>query len=205
VKGYVETLRDDIKENRFESASHYLDVIARNVDRLNTLMNDLLDLSSLESGAELNVAPFQVREVTEQTVKLLESKRLEKNHIINCQFKIEHLIADVRRVEQVLVNLVENALKYIPPGGQVDIYWEQDPKGARLRVVDNGPGIPYEHQPRLFERFYRLDSGRSRDLGGTGLGLSIVKHIMMKHGGTVRLLSHPGRGCEFICIFPQDV
>jgi two-component system, OmpR family, phosphate regulon sensor histidine kinase PhoR len=203
IKGYVETLRADIKDQRYESARAFLDVIAKNVDRLIFLVNDLLDLSTLESGAQLQRSVVSTHEVTESVLKQLENKRAAKRQEIEVHYGTDALRADPRRLEQVLVNLVHNAIKYIPEGKRIKVAWEAAPEGAVLRVKDNGPGVPLEHQSRLFERFYRIDPGRSRDQGGTGLGLSIVKHIMIKHGGNIRLVSQPGQGSEFICTFPD--
>lgn len=203
IKGYVETLREDIKAERFEGASGFLDIISRNVDRLIFLVNDLLDLSTLESGSELSKSVVSTPEITESALKQLDKKIAAKRQDIHVKFDSDHLHADARRVEQVLVNLVHNAIKYIPEGRRIDIIWEPAENATILRVRDNGPGIPIEHQSRLFERFYRVDVGRSREQGGTGLGLSIVKHIMIKHGGSVRLESRAGQGAEFICTFPD--
>ncbi len=203
IKGYVETLREDIKTKRYDDAAGFVDVIARNVDRLIFLVNDLLDLSTLESGKELAKTSVSTKEVTESALRQLENKRSAKRQVIQSHFGSEAVFADARRLEQVLVNLVHNAIKYIPEGRKIDLIWESAPDGTILRVKDDGPGIPYEHQTRLFERFYRVDTGRSRDQGGTGLGLSIVKHIMIKHKGSIRLSSRPGQGSEFICVFPD--
>jgi two-component system phosphate regulon sensor histidine kinase PhoR len=203
IKGYVETVRDDLKKERFADAGKFLDIISRNVDRLIHLVNDLLDLSTLESGAELKRVNVSTREITDAALKPLETKRAAKSQEINIHYLTESLIADPRRVEQVLLNLVHNAIKYIPEGKRIDVYWENDNDGTVLRVKDNGPGIPSEHHSRLFERFYRVDAGRSRDQGGTGLGLAIVKHIMIKHGGSVKLTSRSGDGTEFSCTFPD--
>ena len=203
IKGYVETLREDIRVERYDGASQFLDIISRNVDRLIFLVNDLLDLSTLESGSELKKAVVTTMEVTEAALKQLENKRAAKREEIVVTYNAETLHADARRVEQVLLNLVHNAIKYIPEGRRIDLIWETANDATILRVKDNGPGIPAEHQARLFERFYRVDVGRTRDQGGTGLGLSIVKHIMLKHGGSVRLQSRPMEGAEFICTFPE--
>lgn len=203
IKGYVETLRGDIASGRLAGAPKFIDIISRNVDRLIFLVNDLLDLSTLESGGELNRTLVSTREVTEAALRQLETKRAAKRQEIVAHFEAESFLADPQRVEQVLVNLVHNAIKYIPEGKRIDVHWEGEEGKTVLRVKDNGPGVPYEHQARLFERFYRIDDGRSRDQGGTGLGLSIVKHIMIKHGGNVRLVSRAGEGAEFICHFPD--
>jgi two-component system phosphate regulon sensor histidine kinase PhoR len=201
IKGYVSTLRDDLKEGRTDGASQFVDIIARNVDRMIALVNDLLDLSALDSGAELAKSEISTQEVTETALRSLESKRSARRQEIHTRYGAPTVFADPRRVEQVVVNLVHNAIKYIPEGRRIDIAWEKRGEFIELRVKDNGPGIPIEHHTRLFERFYRVDAGRSRDAGGTGLGLSIVKHIMLKHGGSVRLESKPGAGAEFICSF----
>jgi two-component system phosphate regulon sensor histidine kinase PhoR len=204
IKGYLDTVRSDFKTGRLDDVEKFLEIISRNVDRLIFLVNDLLDLSTIESGAELKKSSVNFREITESILKQLEEHRASKRQEIVTQFiKGETVHADPRRVEQVLVNLVDNAIKYIPEGHRIEIIWDQDPiAGTTLRVRDNGTGVPLEHQSRLFERFYRIDTGRSRDQGGTGLGLAIVKHIMLKHGGSVQLKSRPGEGSEFICTFP---
>lgn len=205
IKGYVETLKDDVKAGRSDALAPFLDVVSKNVDRLILLVNDLLDLSTIESGAELRKSAVNTRELTESVLKQLEGKRASKGIDIRIDAQAKTLMADPRRVEQVLMNLVHNAIKYIPEGKMIEIRWKMDAGGATLLVVkDNGPGIPSEHQLRLFERFYRIDAGRARDQGGTGLGLSIVKHIMLKHGGTVSLQSRLGEGSEFVCRFPPE-
>jgi two-component system phosphate regulon sensor histidine kinase PhoR len=205
VKGYVETLKQDFQSGHLESAPKFLDVISRNVDRLIFLVNDLLDLSSIESGAELRRELIETREVTEAVFKALEARREVKKQTLSAIYKTEALMADPQRVEQVLINLVYNAIKYTPEGGKIEVIWENDltTDETIVRVSDNGPGVPMEHQSRLFERFYRVDGGRTRDQGGTGLGLSIVKHIMLKHGGTIQIRSTSGQGSEFICRFPS--
>lgn len=204
IKGYLETLKDDFNNKRFESTDRFFDVITKNVDRLTYLVNDLLDLSTIESGAELKRESVSTREVTENVLHQLEEKRLFKKLEISSEFLTENLTGDAGRIEQVLINLVHNAIKYIPENKKISILWDTSSSGEiLLHVKDNGPGIPREHQDRLFERFYRVDTGRSREQGGTGLGLSIVKHVMIKHGGRVALISALGDGAEFICYFPK--
>jgi two-component system, OmpR family, phosphate regulon sensor histidine kinase PhoR len=203
IKGYTDTLESDLREGRLEALPQYLDVISRNVERLMALIEDLLDLSSLESGVELQKSHVQTRELTQKVIAQLEHKRSAKNQGIECVFEAESLEADPRRVEQVLVNLIENAIKYVPHGGEIRVEWKRQPGAVRLRVSDNGPGIPREAQERIFERFYRMDKARSRELGGTGLGLAIVKHVMQRHGGTVWVNSELGKGSEFFCEFPS--
>lgn len=204
IKGYVETLKIDVDSGHYDQASRFTDIISRNVDRLTELVNDLLTISTLESHAELKLEPVNPLLVSEQVVAELAPIVSEKNQVVIVIGAQEApiFLADIRKVEQVLRNLVSNAVKYIASGKTIQIRWEKTPTQVLLRVIDNGPGIPPEHHDRLFERFYRIDKGRSRDAGGTGLGLAIVKHIMQSHGGTVQVRSEVGQGAEFICTFP---
>lgn len=206
IKGYVDTVRDDLKNSRTDDAVGFLDVVSRNVDRLILLVNDLLDLSVLESGAEVRKSLVSTAEVSEQALRLMEGRR-SKRHTVRLEIKTDRVLGDATRIEQVLVNLIDNATKYSPDGTEIRISWEQG-TGANLGdtvliVRDTGPGIPEEHLPRLFERFYRVDAGRAREVGGTGLGLAIVKHIVLAHGGSIAVKSRPGDGAEFICRFPS--
>jgi two-component system phosphate regulon sensor histidine kinase PhoR len=204
IKGYLDTLTEDFKNKRFDSTDRFLEVIRKNVDRLMFLVNDLLDLSTIESGAELKKESVSVRELTDGVLRQLEEQRLAKKQNISADYQIDTLVGDAGRIEQVLINLVQNAIKYIPEGGNIHLHWESAIGESILRVKDNGPGIPREHLERLFERFYRVDTGRSREQGGTGLGLAIVKHVMIKHGGKVSVRSEIGEGTEFICSFPKS-
>lgn len=205
IKGYVDTLKADIKGGHYDQAAKFVEIISKNVERLADLVNDLLSISTLESNAELKIEAVNPLVVSEHIVSELAPIVRDKNQVIMVvgAQDIPSFNADIRKVEQVLRNLVSNAVKYIPAGKTVQIRWEAGTQGAVvLRVIDNGPGIPDEHHDRLFERFYRIDKGRSRDAGGTGLGLAIVKHIMQSHGGTVQVKSVMGQGSEFICTFP---
>jgi two-component system phosphate regulon sensor histidine kinase PhoR len=172
------------------------------------LINDLLDLSSIESaeatGAVLRKEKVPVRELTQRAISQVQGRATEKRQRILAEFGTEAVIGDPIRVEQVLVNLLSNASKYVQPGGQIEVVWEELKEGTMLYVRDNGPGIPPDSQSRLFERFYRVDRARSREEGGTGLGLAIVKHIMQRHGGAAWVTSEPGKGSEFACRFPGE-
>lgn len=205
IKGYVETLMEDVRTGHVDQAERFLKIISRNVDRLIELVNDLLSISTLESGStELKLELVNPLQISEQIVAELMVLASEKNQSIRVVGEVPPFMADARKVEQVLRNLVSNAVKYIPQGKSVQIRWEGDANSnVILRVIDDGPGIPPEHHDRLFERFYRIDKGRARDAGGTGLGLAIVKHIMQSHGGTVTLKSTAEKGSEFICTFPR--
>jgi two-component system phosphate regulon sensor histidine kinase PhoR len=204
IKGYLETVKEDFKTGNFEQAGSFLQIISRNVDRLIELVNDLLTISTLESHPQVkssNINPMQLSHLVVSDLMILAQA---KNQKISINSNVESLRVDVEKVDQVLRNLVSNAIKYIPENKEIQINWEYDADGTVvLKVKDNGPGIPKEHHDRLFERFYRIDKGRSRDRGGTGLGLAIVKHIVMAHGGRVELRSEIGKGSEFLCYFPQ--
>ncbi|MGZ3774756.1 MAG: sensor histidine kinase [Pseudobdellovibrionaceae bacterium] len=203
IKGYVDTLKEDVKTGHIEHAGKFLDIVSRNIDRIIDLVSDMLSLSTLESGLELKRELIHPLEISEQIVSELMVLASEKNISIQVIGKAPPFMADAKKVEQVLRNLVSNAVKFIPNGKSVQIRWEEaGPQSVVLRVIDNGPGIPEEHLDRLFERFYRIDKGRTRDAGGTGLGLAIVKHIMQSHKGTVTVTSKLGIGSEFTCTFP---
>ncbi|MGE3757181.1 MAG: sensor histidine kinase [Pseudobdellovibrionaceae bacterium] len=204
IKGYLETLKDDFKAGKADSAEKFLGIISRNVDRLMELVDDLLTISTLEATGGIRPELITVETLTKQALSQVEPLRSEKNQTLEVLDHVGELYADGSKVEQVLINLVSNAIKYVQPNGKIRVEWERNDAGdAILRVIDDGPGIPEEHLDRLFERFYRIDKGRSRDAGGTGLGLSIVKHIMQSHGGTAMVRSEVGEGSEFTCIFPE--
>lgn len=202
IKGYLQTVMSDFEKKNYEQSGEFLKVISKNVDRLMLLMNDLLDLSSLESGAKLSRTVVDTQELTEEVLASIGSRQ----HVIRIHYDVKQFKADARRVEQVLRNILQNAVRYVPAGKNIEVFWDKSPNGGvRLRVKDDGPGIPKKHQARLFERFYRIDEARAREVGGTGIGLSLVKHIMYRHGGSVWVESEPGKGAEFICEFPQSL
>lgn len=203
IKGYVETLHDDIRQKRYDQTEKFISVVSRNVDRLIDLVNDLLNLSKMEAGSELKVQSFSPMLLSQNVIAELALLAQEKNISIKSQCLVQELRADGQKVEQVLRNLLSNAIKYIPEGKEIWMLWENQGSEVILRISDNGPGIPEEHLSRLFERFYRIDKGRARETGGTGLGLAIAKHIMQRHGGSIEVKSILGQGAEFICRFPQ--
>ena len=201
INGYLQTLIKDVKDGRSEQVSDFLQIISGNATRLKNLVEDLLDLSALESGKELSPEKVDVKTLTQV---VLGQVRASGHHLVT-QFEVEEAWADPKRLEQVLRNLLENAVRYVPEGRRIDIRWQKSASGGvELHVVDDGPGIAPEHQARLFERFYRVDEARSRATGGTGIGLSLVKHIMHRHGGQVYVRSQVGRGSEFVCEFPGE-
>lgn len=202
IHGYLQTIRQDIESKRYDQLEPFIRIVDGNVDRLKRLVEDLLDLSSLESGKALHIEKIPLRELTKSVLDQLPFQ----DHVLKVNFEAETLQADPQRLQQVLRNLLENAIRYVPKGRTVEVSWQElSDGGVTLHVRDDGPGIPLEHHARLFERFYRIDESRSRSFGGTGIGLSIVKHIMQRHGGSVRLLSVAGEGSEFICQFPSQI
>lgn len=199
ILGYLQTMRQDLTDGRYDQLEQFLKIVDGNVGRLKNLVDDLLDLSNLESGKALRIERLAVKDLTQIVLDQLPIK----DHVIQLSFETEYVEADAQRLQQVLRNLLENAVKYVPKGRNIEVSWRELPDSTvTLHVRDDGPGIPEEHRSRLFERFYRIDEGRSRNMGGTGIGLAIVKHIMQRHGGSVHLQSQVGEGSEFICQFP---
>ena len=204
VKGYLETFKEDFYAGRTEQAPFFLNTISKNVDRLTELVNDLLTISSLENGVAPELETVSLDQVTSDVVERFLRPAAEKNVMISYRVEgLSNLRADPSKLGQVLENLVGNAIKYGRSGGKVEVNWKKVDQQICLTVKDNGQGIAPEHLPRLFERFYRVDKARSREVGGTGLGLAIVKHILQSHGGTVSVRSEVGVGTEFICCFPD--
>ena len=202
IKGYTDTLIDDLKQGR-PVERDFVETIARNAGRLMELINDLLDLSSLESVGMLHKTKVSTTEATTRVLSQLGKSFETKRQFISVDTKASFVYADPQRLEQVLVNLLDNAHKYTPASGKITVAWTEDVGRVYLKITDSGPGISPEHHVRLFERFYRIDKARSRELGGTGLGLAIVKHIMQRHQGAVSVESRLGHGATFICSFPK--
>ena len=168
------------------------------------LIQDLLDLSSIESTDSLLKSEIITRDLSDRVVRQMAGAFERKRQVVEVRPIAATVFADPRRVEQILVNLLDNANKYSPAGGKITLSWESQNHGeVLLKVKDTGPGISSEHHSRLFERFYRVDKARSREQGGTGLGLAIVKHIMQGHGGSAWVESTPGNGTTFVCRFPE--
>ncbi|MBM3836838.1 MAG: PAS domain-containing protein [Verrucomicrobia bacterium] len=205
IKGYVETLLDGAKSDP-EQLTRFLQIIDKHADRLTYLIEDLLTISKLESGQiVMNAQRVNLREQAQRVVEDLRARAGER------QVTVENLLAaelwaqaDADRLQQVLFNLIENAIKYGRSEGRVVLGAKAIPGGMiRVWVQDDGPGIPPEARERVFERFFRVDKARSRETGGTGLGLSIVKHIVQAHGGKVWVESEVGQGSTFYLTLPQ--
>jgi two-component system, OmpR family, phosphate regulon sensor histidine kinase PhoR len=206
IKGYTETLLDGARNNP-EVAERFLKIIERNSQRLDLLIQDLLTISSLESGrTKLELQPVNLHSLVDKVLNFLQTKAENKNvKLANEIFDDLIANADANRLDQVLANLVDNAIKYGRAEGHVVVGGKKLDDGTlEIFVRDDGPGIPTEALTRVFERFYRVDKARSRDQGGTGLGLAIVKHIVQAHGGEVRCESELGKGATFYFTLPEE-
>jgi len=203
IKGYVETLLDGAKDDP-EVSTRFLQTIARNAERLKLLIEDLLTISELESGrVTLNLQTVSLRPLVEKVFDDFKARAEGRGVSLTNDVPELSVRADSIRVEQVLSNLVDNAIKYGRADGQVTVTAGQGENGkVEISVQDNGPGLPAEALDRVFERFFRVDKARSREQGGTGLGLSIVKHIVLGHGGRVWAKSEPGKGATFFFTLP---
>jgi len=205
IKGFVETLLDGAK-NDPDLTTRFLRTIEKHTDRLTYLIEDLLTISRLESGQiVMNLHQVDLREEVSHVIDDLQARAADKNASLRNEFPPDlQARADTDRLQQVLFNLVENAIKYGRTDGTVTIGGHPGADGkVELWVKDDGPGIPPEARERIFERFYRVDRARSRETGGTGLGLSIVKHIVQAHGGEVCVKSELGHGSTFSFTLPK--
>lgn len=204
VRSASETLRRAI-ETQPEAAGEFAAMIERNAVRLQQLIDDLLDLSRIESREfRLNLETVSVDQVVRQVLSMSEERARSRGVRLSAAIPAEvpAARADRRALEQVLTNLVDNAVKYCPANASVTVEAARVDGALRISVEDTGPGIEASHLSRLFERFYRVDAGRSRELGGTGLGLSIVKHLVEAMQGTVGVESTPGEGSRFFFTLP---
>ena len=202
IKGYSETLQDEVQGD----ASGYLQVILRNTDRLIALVEDIQILSEVESDSGfLSMETVSVQSIMQTVLPLFESRMQKKNLSLSfLQDKPDLKVnADRFRVEQILVNLIDNACKYTESGG-IEVRVSSRGSFVVFAVSDTGRGIPEEHQERIFERFYVVDRSRSRKVGGTGLGLAISKHIVEAHGGIISVTSSPGQGSIFLFTLPRS-
>ena len=206
IMGFVETLKEGAMDQP-DTARRFLDIIQIETERLARLINDILSLSELEFKksqryhARINMAAV-VRETLEMMKTYARSKTISLGHLFSRNDI--YIQGSPDRIKQMVINLVDNAIKYTPNGGSVTVLLEEFPERVVLRVRDTGIGIANEHIPRLFERFYRVDKGRSRSLGGTGLGLAIVKHIVLSMKGEIQVNSEPGKGTEFTIVLPKQ-
>lgn len=204
ITGFLEQF-DTAEPPTGEAARSFIRLMSEQAERMNRLVADLLTLSRLESSTQ------PPRDDTVDVIALLEVLRSEALALSGGRHTIEIISASVDKLRGSLDelrsafgNLVSNAVRYTPPGGRITLAWQVDDGLATFSVSDTGIGIPAEHIPRLTERFYRVDKGRSTASGGTGLGLAIVKHVLSRHGAELKIESTPGKGSTFSCRFPAD-
>lgn len=204
VKSYAETLMDMPYDE--EMHTRFLGTIANEADRMTRIVKDLLTLSRLDEG-QYEVRPFEQIDLTEFLSGVVErmlfsAKEKHQTLLLHSPNENSFILSDRDKLEQVVINIISNAIKYTPEGGKIDVYFGTLYKDAFIKVRDNGIGIPKENLPRIFERFYRVDKARSRETGGTGLGLAIAKQIMNQLGGNISISSDVGEGTEVIISIP---
>ncbi len=206
IRGYAETLQSGALKD-LEVAPKMVEIIHRQSERLSELVEDLLELSRLESReVELRLGPVSLAEATARAAETVRPKAASKDIHLELHLPQDLMVqGDGRAVEQVLLNLLDNAVKYTPVGGRVDVTGTREGERCTVRIQDTGVGIEPKHLPRIFERFYRVDKGRSRDMGGTGLGLSIVKHLVGAMHGEVKVESQPHVGSVFVIFLPVAI
>lgn len=204
IKGFVETLQAGAI-NKPEMAQKFLNIIMLEADRLTRLINDILSISKLESGNDkVEMQALQLNTMASEICDLLRMHAEQKHITVNCAENAPQTLiwGNPDRVKQMLINLIDNAIKYTLDGGSVTVAVYKDDTTAYFSCSDTGIGIAEENIPRLFERFYRVDKGRSRSMGGTGLGLAIVKHIVLSMNGHIEVHSKLGEGTEFLISIP---
>ncbi|WP_159468923.1 cell wall metabolism sensor histidine kinase WalK [Dyadobacter sp. 3J3] len=200
AQGFIHTLLDGAMDDE-NVRERFLKKAAKNLDSLDVLVKDLLVLSQMETGdIKMNIAPVDMHRLSLNIFGRLENIAEDRN--ITLKVKPDDMAevwvkADLDRIEQVMLNLIENAIKYGNEGGKVIVHFNSGKKFVEISVRDNGPGIPPEHLTRIFERFYRVDKSRSKERGGTGLGLAIVKHIINAHDTKIAVMSKPDKGTTF--------
>ncbi|MEI7585181.1 ATP-binding protein [Runella sp.] len=200
AQGFILTLLDGAMYDE-KVRDKFLLKAAKSLDGLDALVKDLVALSQMETGEiRMHKEKVDLRLLTLEVCEQLENKANQRNTVLKIkpdQMPHAWVKADPQRISQVMTNLIENAIKYGNDNGKVIVHFEEDKKHFAISVRDNGPGIPSEHLPRIFERFYRVDKSRSREKGGTGLGLAIVKHILSAHGSKITVASKVDKGTTF--------
>jgi two-component system phosphate regulon sensor histidine kinase PhoR len=199
IRSAAETLRMAL-DNDPKATMQFLDIIERNGRRLGELISDLLDLSRIEAKEyRLKAEPSPLQQLCEKAVLPFTGRAATRSMQVSVDIpqNVPLALVDPLAFERILTNLIDNALKYCADGARIRITAAEAGSKLQVSVSDNGPGIELQHQPRLFERFYRVDTGRSRDMGGTGLGLSIVKHLVEAMHGEVHVESAFGKGATF--------
>ncbi|MCM8783605.1 MAG: cell wall metabolism sensor histidine kinase WalK [Candidatus Omnitrophica bacterium] len=205
IKGYAETLLEGALEDK-KNAKEFLEIIYRDAERLSRLIDDLLDLSRIESGKlKMHFSKVDLAKIIKHSLRIMDEQLNNRNITVelNLPENLSPVLADEARITQVMLNLLDNAIKYNVDRGKIEISVLEKDNFMEVNIKDTGIGIPEKDLLRLFERFYRVDKARSRELGGTGLGLSIVKHIVQAHQGEVFAKSEFGKGSTFSFTLPK--
>jgi two-component system phosphate regulon sensor histidine kinase PhoR len=209
ILAFVETLEAGAIDDK-EASRRFLPIIRRNATRMNDLIDDILELSAIEAGnVQVKAEEVELHPIVNEVIASLAAKADSRGLTVLNAVPVEAMVfADARKLEQMLTNLVENAIKFNRRNGRVTVSYESpslgNGQGSNIIVEDTGEGIPAQHLERLFERFYRVDRARSRELGGTGLGLAIVKHLARLHDGEVTVTSELGKGSKFTIELPRS-
>ena len=207
ITGFVETLKinDEIDK---ATRNHFLDIIEKESNRLKGLIEEILMLSSIENGQDLSYEQVKLFDIFKEVCEITQYIASSKNIEVSYDFEDEevHILGIRDNIKQIFLNLVDNGIKYTPENGRIQViqYYDKDKQNIILEFKDNGIGIPKEYLNRIFERFYRVDKARSRDIGGTGLGLAITKHMVKSLGGNIEVNSILGVGSDFIVTIPQN-
>ena len=207
VRSYAETLRSAEGDIPQEMENSFLDIIISETDRMTHIVQDLLTLSRLDAGnTEMRFAPFSFRESVENVCRANAMEARRHSHTLTCTLAedMPEISGDRQRLEQVVTNILGNAIKYTPDGGHIAVTGGGSGRSVWVEVTDDGIGIPEKDRDRIFDRFYRVDKARSRESGGTGLGLSIAKEIVERHHGSLRLVPREGRGTTIRLVLPVD-
>jgi len=206
IKGFVETLESGAINDR-QNAKRFLSIIRKHTDRLGKIIDDLLSLGELELRKDsIEKVELDLRNLVDEVVMGFGHALVTKQQTLTVNSQEGDFIikADRDKIEQVFVNLIDNAIKYTKEGGHITVSLSRQKDEVAIIVEDNGIGIPKEYLDRVFERFYRVDKARSRELGGTGLGLSIAKHIVLLHNGKISIESELGRGTKVLATLPRE-
>jgi two-component system phosphate regulon sensor histidine kinase PhoR len=207
VIGYLQALLDQTEQEETTTITIYQKMLQQTL-RMQTIIEDLLTLSRIETNQSIPVSrlPVDINAILATIMQSAERLAAEKQQTLTCE--IDHSLTisgNQGEIHSLFSNVIFNAIKYTPNNGNIAISWYADGNKAIFAVKDTGIGVAKKYIPRLTERFYRVDKGRSRESGGTGLGLAICKHVLIRHGGLLEIDSEEGKGSLFRCIFPEKI
>jgi len=205
IKSYVEAILDQVDPGDYQTQKEFLTVVNNETDRLTDLVSDLLDISRIEAGRfEIEMNPISISDIIQLVLPKLEISDDSHELVVDIPSNLPDLLADKDKMVQVFINLLTNAIKFSPDGGEIFIHAEISEEKIKCDVSDQGIGINEKYTDRIFEKFYRVDISDRYEISGTGLGLPIVKHIINSHGGEISVMSDPGKGSTFSIFLPFD-